>query len=611
MNEREIIFISANPDIYPLEYYDKVSGEYKGVIPDLFSEFCEEYYYKVVYLNHEGKDERLDDFKDSQADIVSGVSFYDEFKVSESDELYKVMTSDVDGEEFTVSILVTDRASKEFKDDFNEFMNLAYDNKYISSLLYKSRVNGQQATNKMSTYFGINMFFVFSIFVIIIILFINKIKKLKNNEYIDSETGLNNYYYLVDNYRNLISVNTRVLYYVIYIEPDTDTIYRISNRSSVEKYFKHIVAILDNYTNKDDVVVKLTNDKFLVLKMAINYNEISAWMQTIMNAIQDFSEKYHENFQSRAWAGLYRLKKTDEDIDRFIEQAKYSCYYAKENNKDFAKCTSEIYDQYYKKNMLEERVKTGLNKNEFVPYMQFIVDAKTRTIKGAEILSRWKHPYVGILYPESYLDVMEKNNYIQYLDFAMLEDACQILESIYENDNDKLKNFFITCNFSKLTISSVDFEKLFTDIVRTYNFPHKALVIEVNALRNSIGPISTSNTHIIKEFGAQLVLDDFGTGYLEMGKYGFEKYDGIKTDKTIVRNIEHDSGKNLIHGFQTICKNMSIESYAEGVTNEEQCLILNEYGYDYIQGDYIYSPIPVEEAFDILGVSKLPDFLSV
>ena len=65
------IYICGNPDLYPLEYYDMASGEYKGVLTDVYREIEEKTGLEFVYIS-KGTDNRQEQMaRNSQADIIS------------------------------------------------------------------------------------------------------------------------------------------------------------------------------------------------------------------------------------------------------------------------------------------------------------------------------------------------------------------------------------------------------------------------------------------------------------------------------------------------------------------------------------------------------------
>lgn len=58
MEEKTLIYVAGNPDAYPLEYFDKDTQTYAGVIPELLAEFSDQSTYEIVYYEADGTDHR-------------------------------------------------------------------------------------------------------------------------------------------------------------------------------------------------------------------------------------------------------------------------------------------------------------------------------------------------------------------------------------------------------------------------------------------------------------------------------------------------------------------------------------------------------------------------
>ena len=67
------VYIAGNPNLYPLERYNEKTGEYEGVLPNLFKAISEEtgIDFTYVYTGAENKQETL--AKNNQADILSAM----------------------------------------------------------------------------------------------------------------------------------------------------------------------------------------------------------------------------------------------------------------------------------------------------------------------------------------------------------------------------------------------------------------------------------------------------------------------------------------------------------------------------------------------------------
>ena len=98
------IYICGNPDLYPLEYYDMASGEYKGVLTDVYREIEEKTGLEFVYIS-KGTDNRQEQMaRNSQADIISvhdknlavyGVSEYYLLNYKINVKCYKILLTSI------------------------------------------------------------------------------------------------------------------------------------------------------------------------------------------------------------------------------------------------------------------------------------------------------------------------------------------------------------------------------------------------------------------------------------------------------------------------------------------------------------------------------------
>ena len=52
------IYVSGNPELYPVEYYDDAKDAFAGAIPQLLEDFAEKNGYNILYYEADGKDRR-------------------------------------------------------------------------------------------------------------------------------------------------------------------------------------------------------------------------------------------------------------------------------------------------------------------------------------------------------------------------------------------------------------------------------------------------------------------------------------------------------------------------------------------------------------------------
>jgi sensor c-di-GMP phosphodiesterase-like protein len=73
---------------------------------------------------------------------------------------------------------------------------------------------------------------------------------------------------------------------------------------------------------------------------------------------------------------------------------------------------------------LEDAIRFGLTRGEFVVHYQPIVWLESGAFTGVEALVRWRHPDRGLLAPSEFIGLAEMSGSIAELGHAVLEQAC-------------------------------------------------------------------------------------------------------------------------------------------------------------------------------------------
>lgn len=94
---------------------------------------------------------------------------------------------------------------------------------------------------------------------------------------------------------------------------------------------------------------------------------------------------------------------------------------------------------------MEEQMYPAMEKGEFVPFFQPRYNSMTGRICGAELLARWNHPDRGLLIPEDFLSIFERNRFIIDLDMFMFEQACRTIRRWLDENRRAVP---LACNFS-------------------------------------------------------------------------------------------------------------------------------------------------------------------
>lgn len=247
------------------------------------------------------------------------------------------------------------------------------------------------------------------------------------------------------------------------------------------------------------------------------------------------------------------------------------------------------------KNSIEKSLNKALEKGEFEIYLQPKYNSESDSIVGAEALARWNNRNDGIVSPEVFIPILEKNKNIVKLDMYMFEEACKIISRWSKNNVSLVP---ISINISKITMSENDnFVIDLKNIIKKYDIDTRFLEIELTErimFRETNKIVSIIKE--IKKIGIKVSLDDFGAGYSSLNILKNIPIDIIKLDKLFLdkRDIS-EKGKIVIKNIINMANELGLEVVAEGVEFLEQSQFLKSVGCEVVQG-YLYGkPMNIRE----------------
>ena len=242
-------------------------------------------------------------------------------------------------------------------------------------------------------------------------------------------------------------------------------------------------------------------------------------------------------------------------------------------------------------------IEKGLQNDEFKMYLQFIVDNKTKNIVSAEALSRWETSDNVVVFPGKYIGLMEESGLITTLDYLMFENACRKLS---EWKGTEFEHISISCNFTRITISEVDFAAKIKKIAERYSFDHEKLIMEIteDSVEKNL-ETAKGNLFAAKALGFTVALDDIGSGYTSLRNICEYPIDLVKLDRAMLLMTNTERGKKLFHGIVSLMHFLDLKFVCEGVETEEQNAFVSNSDCDLVQGWYYSTALsePKAEVF--------------
>ncbi len=594
MEEKIIIYVAGNPDLYPLEYYDADMETYRGVLPDLLQQFSENSIYDIRYYDTDGEDQRQQLAKNRQVDLISGCTDPSLFAAG-SEQAVSVLNTVENGEAISYQILFSDVAPESFQTELTAFLAGITQETKNGMILTTMQFHPENRGLQIITVGLLLAVVLLSIAMGLLVR--NHRRKWKNSRQemeTDAVTGLGNMDYLMRYYQQFIHDKNRVLYHLVYFYIDTERLQRLSSQEEVNEFLRYTAVVLSEYTADTDILARISADSFVLCRLSGTIPETEEWIMPVLSRIRAYAQKYGKPYETSASAGIYPLKETDRDLNALIFHAGQGAHAAYRNQEAYIVCTDQMLKNLSEERKLQADIDRALERQEIELYFQFYVDTKCYQIVGAEALSRWNHPEKGFLMPSRFIPLIEKEGTIYKLDYYCLDKVCAFLEEL---DRLQIKDFFVSCNFSRKTFAAVDFPQKCQEIIEKYSFSRELLIFEITE-SIAVREISQIRLNIMqmKEYGVQIVLDDFGEGFTSF--YDLQQYpvDGLKLDKQLIDNIQTHTGRAILKAMIQVGHEIGLTILAEGVESDEQVQILQQIDCDVIQGYRFHLPIPAWEA---------------
>ncbi|MEF9941924.1 MAG: EAL domain-containing protein [Lachnospiraceae bacterium] len=244
---------------------------------------------------------------------------------------------------------------------------------------------------------------------------------------------------------------------------------------------------------------------------------------------------------------------------------------------------------------LEDKMEDALASHAFEVYLQPKYHTQKENVGGAEALVRWNDPEEGMIYPDEFIPLFEKNGFVEKIDLFVFEEVCLMLENWGQKGLPLLK---ISVNCSRVHMKSPNFLDEYRRIARKYHLPLEMLEIELteSAVFEDVEALSEVIREI-RSIGFGCSMDDFGSGYSSLNLIREIPVDTLKLDRIFFQSgtgsIERT--KSVVGSIITMAQDLHMCTVAEGIEEREQVDMLKKLQCDYIQGYYFAKPMPIEE----------------
>lgn len=370
------------------------------------------------------------------------------------------------------------------------------------------------------------------------------------------------------------------------------------------KFYGHMMN--DVCKKEHGIMCRAYADHFYIFIKIPSTHKAMVYFKKDLEIFSDQIKRYVLPFTPKFGISFYNPENNTEDvsIQGLIGQASF----AKSAIKDDALTQYSVFDSKLleKRNeeiFIESNMESALANEEFFVMYQPKISLKTNKIIGAEALVRWNNKQYGLLPPDRFIPLFERNGFVTQLDFYVYTKVFEFIQrQISQNDNIVPISVNMSRNHGTPDVFMNDFSKIF----RRYKVPSQLVQVEIlerSFMDNNNLKEITDRLHAE---GFSVAMDDFGSGESSLNMLTSIPIDVIKFDRMFLKESTDKNGKIsvkselFIKSLIELCKNLGKETVFEGVETVSQRDFLKETGCDIVQGYYYSKPLKESEFIDFM-----------
>ncbi len=230
----------------------------------------------------------------------------------------------------------------------------------------------------------------------------------------------------------------------------------------------------------------------------------------------------------------------------------------------------------------------AMDQNEFFLQYQPKLEADG-VVREVEVLVRWMHPVHGLIPPDKFIPIIEKNNMTkELLQWVMTHALHQVAH--WRNMGFELA---AAINLSALDLLDSNLPQTIQNVLNETGVDSSYLKLEIT--ETTIMTDRKRALSILEKVAGMNIntsIDDFGTGYSSLAYLSELPAMEIKIDRSFVMDmVENRHNAVIVKAIIDLAHNLSMKTVAEGVESQEIMDELRKLGCDYQQGYYISRPL--------------------
>ncbi|MDB5777225.1 MAG: hypothetical protein JWP38_3358 [Herbaspirillum sp.] len=345
----------------------------------------------------------------------------------------------------------------------------------------------------------------------------------------------------------------------------------------------------------ETILTRLGGDEFAILTTkATTMEPVGDIARDILTQLQQPFQLNSIQIQINASIGISCYPRDGVNTMLLMRNADAAMYQAKREGTGFVFYHQTETDQTPSRLLLMTELRNALGQHQFTLHYQPKTRMSDGVTIGFEALIRWEHPERGLLYPHSFVPIVEISDLIHPLTAWVIETAVAQCKQWHREGSQTT----VAVNISMRNLLDIGLVDRVQQILERHALPAHYLELELTESSIMADPARSLDVLTsIHELGVRISIDDFGTGYSSLAYLQKLPVDSLKIDRSFVIEMEHSvDARAIVSAIIALAHTVGLKVTAEGI---EDALVMDRLaalGCDVAQGYFVSRPLTAEGA---------------
>jgi diguanylate cyclase (GGDEF)-like protein len=350
---------------------------------------------------------------------------------------------------------------------------------------------------------------------------------------------------------------------------------------------------LEARSRESDLLVRLGGDEFAILFRLRAEEDCAQSARRILDRVSQHVVIEGARLRVEASAGVAESRGTESSMSELLRRADVAMYAAKSGGARLKFHDPKLDEDNRSRLETIQDLDAAIVHGQFRLHYQPVMNVASGKIVAAEALVRWQHPTRGLLYPDTFLPLVEQSGLMGAVTRIVLRVAIEQIAAWRAAGTP----IAVAVNLSASDLLDEDLAERIMALLTEHDVPVHELELEITESVLMTDPDrARAVLDRLRRLGFRIAVDDYGTGYCALAYLRDLPIDELKIDRSFIDGMG-DDGRSaaIVRSTIELAHALDLEVVAEGVEHQEVLTMLAGFDCDYAQGYHFSRPLPAEE----------------